>query len=117
MKDLKTTFGRFEPWRLMVFYAAIGILFTFYTFRLFSLQILRRADFLGQAVENYTKEQIIPAPRGIIYDRNGIGWPATQPATTWSSPRRSCPATPRNRKNQEPSRKSTASSRHWWVSR
>jgi penicillin-binding protein 2 len=40
--------------------------------RLLSLQVLSRQQWIDLAVENYTKDLSSPAPRGIIYDRNGF---------------------------------------------
>jgi penicillin-binding protein 2 len=39
--------------------------------RLISLQVLGSQEWVDLAVENYTKNLSSPAPRGIIYDRNG----------------------------------------------
>jgi penicillin-binding protein 2 len=59
------------PWRIVLVYgilaAVVGVLF----YRLVNLQVFESASWLGQAVENYTKEIYEPASRGIIYDRNG----------------------------------------------
>ena len=60
-----------ERWRVWLVYAIIvavvGVILT----RLISLQILGGPEWVDQAVENYTSEISDPAPRGIIYDRNG----------------------------------------------
>lgn len=39
--------------------------------RLINLQVLEHSIWQARAEENYTREISIPAPRGIIYDRNG----------------------------------------------
>jgi penicillin-binding protein 2 len=62
---------RFEAWRLstvyiVVFLALIGLLF-----RLINLQVVEGSEWTARAIDNYTFEVSIPAPRGIIYDRNG----------------------------------------------
>ncbi|MCC6298606.1 MAG: hypothetical protein IT314_04870 [Anaerolineales bacterium] len=60
-----------ERWRAWLTYAiiiaAVAVLLT----RLVSLQILGGQEWVDQAVENYRSEISDPAPRGIIYDRNG----------------------------------------------
>jgi penicillin-binding protein 2 len=63
--------SRFETWRLFVIYAVVLLVLTALLGRLVSMQIFNSQSFVDQAVENYTKEITSPAPRGIIYDRNG----------------------------------------------
>lgn len=62
---------RFEAWRMMVIYVIVVVAFTVLLLRLINLQIFQNADFKTSAVDNYTSEVSVPAPRGIIYDRNG----------------------------------------------
>jgi len=62
---------RFETWRLGLVYIAVAIAMTAFLVRLINLQILQVGDWKTLAVENYTKEVSVPAPRGIIYDRSG----------------------------------------------
>lgn len=58
--------------RLRSTYAIIvGIVFIF-VIRLFNLQILQGANFQAQADDNRLLDVSIPAPRGVIYDRNGF---------------------------------------------
>ena len=65
--------GKFQVplWRIWVVYglliAVVGVL----TSRLITLQVLGRQAWGAQAVDNYTDTISEPAPRGIIYDRNG----------------------------------------------
>ena len=61
-----------DMWRLYVIYGLVVLLFLFYAYRLFSLQVIQGPDFLAQAAENRTTRISDPAPRGIIYDRNGV---------------------------------------------
>lgn len=61
-----------EGWRLRVVSGLVLVLFLFYAFRLFSLQILDGESYRDQATENRTTRISDPAPRGIIYDRNGV---------------------------------------------
>ncbi|MEJ2012673.1 MAG: penicillin-binding protein 2 [Anaerolineales bacterium] len=66
--------------RLIVTYLIIGIAVLIYVGRLFNLQILQGSDFLAQAEENRLSEVNIPAPRGVIYDRNGVQLVTNTPA-------------------------------------
>jgi penicillin-binding protein 2 len=63
--------SRFETWRLFVVYAAILFVLVGLLARLLSLQVLGSQEWMDLAVENYTRQISSPAPRGIIYDRNG----------------------------------------------
>ena len=63
--------SRFESWRLFVVFAVILLVLVILLGRLLSLQVLGSQQWIDLAVENYTKDISLPAPRGIIYDRNG----------------------------------------------
>ncbi|HEX2698508.1 MAG TPA: penicillin-binding transpeptidase domain-containing protein, partial [Anaerolineales bacterium] len=63
--------SRFETWRLFVIYALILFVLTGLLGRLLSLQVFGSQNWTLRAVDNYTREISSPAPRGIIYDRNG----------------------------------------------
>ncbi len=62
---------RFEAWRLSTIYIIVFLALGALLFRLVNLQVFEGSTWSLQAVENYTKSVSIPAPRGIIYDRNG----------------------------------------------
>jgi penicillin-binding protein 2 len=62
---------KFEAWRLSLVYVVVFLTVTAFLFRLFSLQVLQGSEWTARAVGNYTFEVKVPAPRGIIYDRNG----------------------------------------------
>ncbi len=62
---------RFETWRLGLIYLMAALTLTAFLIRLINLQIFNVDAYKSRAVDNYTKEISIPAPRGIIYDRNG----------------------------------------------
>ncbi len=62
---------RFETWRLAIVYIVIVVAFTGLMFRLINLQIFQTTAWRTRAADNFTNEVSIPAPRGIIYDRNG----------------------------------------------
>ncbi len=62
---------RFETWRLSIIYIVVFLALSGLFFRLVNLQVFQNSDWAARAVENYTKQVSVPAPRGIIYDRNG----------------------------------------------
>lgn len=72
MSELQTVENRLAAWRLWVIYGLVLTVFLYYTYRLFSLQIIEGDSYLGQATENRTTLINEPAQRGIIYDRNGV---------------------------------------------
>ena len=57
--------------RYRLIYGLIGITFVIFFLRLWDLQILNGAELHQFSEQNSIKETRIPAPRGIIYDRNG----------------------------------------------
>ncbi len=58
-------------WRLWLTYAVMGALTLVFLGRLYSLQVLQSEDFETAADDNRLETVNIPAPRGVIYDRNG----------------------------------------------
>ena len=60
----------FEYWRLAMFIGAVVLVFAFYIFRLFILQIIEGRDYKSQADENRITQVSEPTRRGVIYDRN-----------------------------------------------
>lgn len=64
--------GSFQPWRMRLVYVIIGLVFAFYLYRLFSIQIIDYQIYANQADENRTTNISIQTQRGIIYDRNGF---------------------------------------------
>lgn len=58
-------------WRIWVVYTLLIAVVATITTRLLTRQVLEYRIWQAQAVENYTTEISDPAPRGIIYDRNG----------------------------------------------
>lgn len=67
------TVGKFQTstWRILLMYGVMVAVMSVLTYRLVSLQVLERETWVNQAVDNYKTEISDPAPRGIIYDRNG----------------------------------------------
>ena len=61
-----------QKWRVLVVYVIIVLVVSAILYRLVNLQILTTESYMEQAVDNYTLTIRDPAPRGIIYDRNGI---------------------------------------------
>ena len=59
-----------EIWRIFLFGGLVSIVFLYYTFRLFNLQIVQGPQWSAQAEENRIREINTPAQRGIILDRN-----------------------------------------------
>ena len=68
------TINKYEVplWRVLFVYAVIIGVVGVVVYRLMSLQVLGQQTWLGQAVDNYEDTISDPAPRGIIYDRNGF---------------------------------------------
>lgn len=72
---MSSSFGsrpvHFETWRLTTIYLVVFLAFGGLLFKLINLQVFEGAVWSARAVDNYTHEVSLPAPRGIIYDRNG----------------------------------------------
>jgi penicillin-binding protein 2 len=60
-----------QKWRVFSIYVVIVLVISAILYRLVNLQILSTESYMEQAVDNYTLTIRDPAPRGIIYDRNG----------------------------------------------
>ncbi len=60
------------PWRVYLAYAVMAMLALVYIGRLFQLQILQGEVYRQAAYNNRIEIANVPAPRGIIYDRNGF---------------------------------------------
>jgi len=58
-------------WRHLFVYAVLISVGAIFIWRLFNLQILNGLTYVAQAESNHTQVISVPAPRGIIYDRNG----------------------------------------------
>jgi len=58
-------------WRILLIYAIVIGVVGAIVYRLLSLQVLGQQAWITQAVDNYEDTISDPAPRGIIYDRNG----------------------------------------------
>lgn len=57
--------------RVYIFAGIIILIFLVYVFRLINFQIFQADQWIARAEENRTRVVNLPAPRGIIYDRNG----------------------------------------------
>jgi len=64
--------GPLHNWRLLVIYGLMALVFGYYLYKLFSLQVLEGADYQLRADINRTDEINVPTQRGIILDRNGF---------------------------------------------
>lgn len=58
-------------WRVLIVYGVMFALIGAIVFRLINLQVITSETWKGRAVDNYTLPVSDPAPRGIIFDRNG----------------------------------------------
>jgi penicillin-binding protein 2 len=59
------------PWRVVVVYGVMFAIIGLIVSRLISLQVITGDTWKDQAIDNYTLAISDPAPRGIIFDRNG----------------------------------------------
>ena len=59
-------------WRVLLIYGIIVAVIGAILLRLVNLQVVTAESWMNQATENYTQTIRDPAPRGIIYDRNGV---------------------------------------------
>jgi penicillin-binding protein 2 len=71
MNELKSLRPRFENWRYVFLYGLMALIFGFYIFRLFNLQVIRGPELRQQALNNKSLEISTPTQRGLIVDRNG----------------------------------------------
>lgn len=72
MSNNTPTKNTVEPWRILAYEIAIGLVFLIFIAQLFKFQVLQGADFLAKAEINRTETINIPTSRGNIYDRNGV---------------------------------------------
>ncbi len=72
MNKKKNLFGSWKNWRIKTLYILILLVFGFYGFRLFTLQIVDGEEYIAQADENRISNVSLQTERGVIYDRNGI---------------------------------------------
>ena len=57
--------------RLIIIYIFFGLLFLYFLYKTFSLQVSSYTDYEIAALENKTREILVQPRRGIIFDRNG----------------------------------------------
>ena len=57
--------------RLIIIYTFFGLLFFYFLYKTFSLQVSSYTDYEIAALENKTREILVQPRRGIIFDRNG----------------------------------------------
>ncbi len=70
----------FQGWRLTMFQAVIFFTFVVLVARLYYLQFVEGEMYALQAEENRLQLVPIAAPRGVIYDRNGVALALNVPA-------------------------------------
>jgi penicillin-binding protein 2 len=64
--------GFFDNKRMLAVYGLMILVFGYYGYKLFSVQVLHGSDYVQQANINRTDTISEPTQRGIIYDRNGF---------------------------------------------
>jgi penicillin-binding protein 2 len=69
---VKTGLTGFQNWRKLVVYGLLASVAVIFVARLVNLQILNGMIYVLQGESNRTKTISVAAPRGIIFDRNGI---------------------------------------------
>ena len=62
----------FQPSRIWLFYLALGAALLWVFARLYQLTVTQYDTQAAAAEENRITRVNIPAPRGVIYDRNGV---------------------------------------------
>ena len=70
MNGNKTNQTGLEKWRFKVIYVILAVVFSIYTIRLFSLQVINGEAYQEQAEENRIKNISVQTQRGSIVDRN-----------------------------------------------
>ncbi|OGY26185.1 MAG: penicillin-binding protein 2 [Candidatus Woykebacteria bacterium RBG_16_43_9] len=63
---------KLSNWRMAWVYVVFSALIAILLARAFELQVIRGTIFLGEAQGNHVRVEIDHAPRGVIYDRNGV---------------------------------------------
>jgi penicillin-binding protein 2 len=71
MRLLPAEGSKIPTWRMAITYAVMAGIGIAFAARLFHLQILEGTAYLEAAQENRITNVRLPAPRGVIYDRNG----------------------------------------------
>ena len=64
--------GHIDGRRLGGFYVLIGVVLIVFVARLIQLQVIDSDELAAVAIENREAEVNLPAPRGVIFDRNGV---------------------------------------------
>lgn len=64
--------NRIVRWRMWLLSAVVPVLLAIFIVRLYQLQIVEGAYYAERAVSNRLRRVSLPAPRGVMYDRNGV---------------------------------------------
>ena len=72
MKKTSSLENLLEPWRIVAFMVALGLVLLIFSIRLLSLQVLQVDSWVAKAEDNSTKEFNLSSLRGIILDRNDV---------------------------------------------
>ena len=57
--------------RLVLIYFFFGILFSFFIYQIYSLQVSSFSEYTSASLKNKTRDMLVQPARGIIYDRSG----------------------------------------------
>lgn len=71
MNESSSLKNEVQPWRIAIFGLVLVAVFVIYEVRLFTYQIVQADRYQAAAQDNSRREVNSPAPRGVIYDRNG----------------------------------------------
>jgi penicillin-binding protein 2 len=64
--------NRIVKWRVWLLYIVVPVLVAVFVVRLYQLQIVEGAYYTERAVSNRLRSISLAAPRGVMYDRNGV---------------------------------------------
>jgi penicillin-binding protein 2 len=64
--------NQIQSMRIIDFLIILVLVFSFYIFRLFLLQVVQNTEWAAKAQENNTLQINLQSLRGIIYDRNDV---------------------------------------------
>lgn len=70
----------FQGWRLTFFQGVVFAVFLVFSIRLYDLQVVRTDEYQLYADDNRLNELLLPAPRGVIFDRYGESLAVNVPA-------------------------------------
>jgi penicillin-binding protein 2 len=69
---MNSTLKPFQGWRLTFLQGMMFAMFLVFGLRMYELQVVRHGEFQAMADDNRLNEQLLPAARGVIFDRNNV---------------------------------------------